>query len=115
MAEFMGDFVVLLAMVVLAGGLWHWDMAKRDARGYPAKVAAWVLILAGFGTGLCASTYMLKFKSAGDFDRAYPPALLQVHDMDMMRKMMGGMGQMQNGNIPTPAPSSATGDHAAHH
>lgn len=115
MAEFMGDLVVLLAMVVLAAGLWHWDAAKREPRGYPAKVGAWVLILAGIGTGLCASAYMWRFRSAGDFDRAYPPALLQAHDMAMMKKMMDNMDMMPNGGSPTAAPSSATVDHAAHH
>lgn len=113
MAEFMGDFVVLLAMVLLAAGLWHLDLAKRDSRGTPAKLSAWVLILAGIGGGVCASSYMWVFKSAGDFDRAYPPALLQVHDMEMMKKMMGNM--MPNGGTPPPAPTDATDDHAAHH
>lgn len=98
MAEFMGDFVVLLAMVVLASGLWLFDVAKRDSRGTSAKLGAWVLILSGIGTGICASSYMWVFKSAGDFDRAYPPMMLQ-HDM----KMMGGM--MNSGMAP-PAPQT---------
>lgn len=112
MAEFMGDFVVLSAMVVLAAGLWFLDAAKRESRGLPAKLGAWVLILAGIATGVCASSYMFAFRSAGDFDRAYPPALLQVHDMEMMKKMMG---MMQSGGNPTMAPSSATAEHAVHH
>jgi hypothetical protein len=90
MAEFMGDFVVLLAMGVLASGLWLLDVTKRDSRGLSAKLGAWVLILAGFGAGVCASSYMWTFRSAGDFDRAYPPMLLQ-HDM----KMMGAMAPVR--------------------
>ena len=111
MAEFMGDFVVLLAMIVLGAGLWLLDVAKRDSRGTSAKLSAWVLILAGIGGGVCASSYMWAFRSAGDFDRAYPPALLQVHDMEMMKKMMSNM--MPNGA--PPAAPGAPDDHSAHH
>ena len=113
MAEFMRDFVVISAMVLLASGLWVLDLVKRDSRGLSAKLSAWVVILAGIGAGVCASSYMWVFRSAGDFDRAYPPALLQVHDMAMMKKMMETM--MSNGTTSPPAAPAAPDDHSAHH
>ena len=112
MAEFMGDFVVLTALAMLSWGFWKLDVVKRESRGTPAKVAAWVLIVAGVGTALCASYYMFQFRSAGDFDRAYPPALVQVHDMDMMKKMMGDM--MHKDGAPGAATASPD-EHAGHH
>ncbi len=115
MAEFLGDFVVLLALVGVGSGLWHLDLVKRESRGTPAKLGAWILILAGAGTAICAASYMLRYRAAGDFDHAYPAAMMQMHDMDMMKKMMGGAGPIDGmEGAPTSAPASAT-EHAAHH
>lgn len=98
MAEFLGDLVILLAMVTVAAGFIFMDRARSSNLGSFAKVGALILIFGGIGTGICASYYMFHFRAAGDFDRAYPPALLQPMGMGMMGKGMG-MRMMSNGGM----------------
>lgn len=72
MAQFLGDIAFLLAAAATAAGFVLLHRASAVASGGLIRLAAYILVIGGIGTGLCTGYFWLQYYTQGDFHAAYP-------------------------------------------
>lgn len=122
MSIFLLDIAGVLEVAAIAAGLWLLHLARKEGGGFPARSAAWILIVGGFAIGACTLYYGFRYKQLGYFDA--PPKMMMQGQMMGSGMMSSGMmeGGMMMGGKPgsqaSPAenaPKITPEEHKAHH
>jgi hypothetical protein len=96
MAAFLGEIAFLLGVVVAAAGLVVFGRAGAQPSGVLfGRLAGALLFVAGAASAICTGMLYSKFYKAGEFDHAYPPAMMREASNPMDRMEMMRQRRMQ--------------------
>lgn len=86
MSQFFADFVFLLELVIIAGGMVILHKARRESPAALLRWAGYLLVIGGVVTALCTGYFWFKYHAQGDFDTAQLTIKHEI-PVDMMKSM----------------------------
>ncbi len=99
MAQFMGDLVLILELVIVAAGLYILAIAKKDGSKL-IKSSALLLIIGGVFMATCSTYFYMKYYFQGEFESATYGSSSMWYRMHRGYRMGPGMMQQPGGMGP---------------